>query len=80
MPDITRRAQKDLDQLPPQLQERARELISRLDSEPSLGHKLLGALQGKRSVRLGRSYRIIYRVDESQVTVLTVRPRKDAYR
>lgn len=80
MAKLAARAAKDLKQLPEPLQAKARELIGRLDKEPSLGKKLLGALQGLRTVRLGRTHRIIYRADDSGVTVLTVVPRKDAYR
>lgn len=80
MPELSRRAEKDLDQLPQPLRDRALELISRLDAEPALGKKLLGALQGKRSARLGRSYRIIYEVRDSTLRVLTIVQRKDRYR
>ena len=80
MPRLTRRARKDLDGLPPALSNRARELIRRLDDEPHLGKKLMGPLQGKRSVRLGRSHRIIYKESEGGTVVLTVAARMDAYR
>jgi mRNA-degrading endonuclease RelE of RelBE toxin-antitoxin system len=76
---LSRRAEKDLQQLPGRMQERACELIGRLDREPSLGKKLLGKLQGLRSARLGRSHRIIYRVGDEGVIVLTIADRKDAY-
>jgi len=79
MPRLTRRAEKDLADLPDSMKERARDLIGRLDAEPALGKKLLGKLQGKRSARLGRSHRIIYEVEEQVVTILTIAPRKDAY-
>ena len=80
MPKLTPRAKKQLDNLPAQLGAKARELIRRLDDEPTLGKKLVGRLQGKRSARLGRSHRIIYTVTEGYVIVLTIRPRKDVYR
>jgi mRNA-degrading endonuclease RelE of RelBE toxin-antitoxin system len=78
MAELTRRAQKDLDDLPERLQQKARALIARLDNEPGLGKKLLGPLAGKRSVWLGRTHRIIYATDPTRV--LTIQPRKDAYR
>ena len=78
MAQLTTRAQKDLADLPEVLQDKARVLIRRLDAEPSLGKKLLGKLEGKRSLYLGRTHRIIYTVDP--VVVLTIPPRKDAYR
>ncbi len=76
---LTRRAEKDLDQLPEALQEKARILIQRLETEPALGKKLLGPLAGKRSIWLGRTHRIIYS-DKPQIVVLAVPMRRDAYR
>lgn len=80
MPKLTRRASKDLDQLPSALASKAREVLRRLDDQPSLGKKLKGPLADRRSARLGRSHRIIYTTDEESVVVLTIVPRKDAYR
>lgn len=77
---LSRRAQKDLEGMAPGLSEKAMQIIGRLDNEPALGKKLLGGLQGLRSARLGRSYRIIYLTDEVGVVVVTVRPRKDSYK
>jgi mRNA-degrading endonuclease RelE of RelBE toxin-antitoxin system len=78
MARLTTRAQKDLADLPEVLQDKARTLMRRLDSEPGLGKKLLGKLEGKRSLYLGRTHRIIYTTDP--ITVLAIPPRKDAYR
>ena len=36
--------------------------------------------QSKRSVRLGHSHSIIYMLLEDEVVVLTIAPRRDAYR
>lgn len=80
MPELSRRANKDLAELPPALREKAQEIIDRLDHEPALGKKLLGALQGKRSARLGRSYRIIYSIIDGRPLILTIRPRRDSYK
>lgn len=81
MPNWSRRAEKDLAGLPPALQEKARAIIARLDSEPGLGKKLLGPLAGLRSARLGRAHRIIYEVRQDGLAhVLTISPRRDAYR
>ena len=79
MPKLTRGAAKQLRKLPPQLSAKAHELIRRLD-EPRLGKKVVGPLKGKRSARLGRTHRIIYQEAEDYVVVLTVGPRRDAYR
>ena len=80
MPRLTNRARKDFHKLPPVLTDKAREILKRLDNQPHLGKKLLGPLQGKRSARLGRSHRIIYTIVDGEVIVLTITPRKDAYR
>lgn len=76
---LTKRAEKDLEQLPEALQEKARALINKLETEPALGKKLVGPLAGLRSIRLGRTHRIIYE-DKPQLTVLTIPMRRDAYR
>jgi mRNA-degrading endonuclease RelE of RelBE toxin-antitoxin system len=79
MPRVTKRAQRDLEALPPPLRAKAEAIIARLDQEPALGKKLIGNLRGLRSARLGRSHRIVYTIRD-EVAVLTVVPRKDAYR
>ena len=80
MAKLTKRAQKDLDALPQALASKAREIILRLDKEPSLGKKLMGPLEGMKSVRLGRSHRMIYQLVEGDVVLLTIAARKDRYR
>jgi mRNA-degrading endonuclease RelE of RelBE toxin-antitoxin system len=80
MPTWTRRAEKDVAELPDAMQDKARSLASRLDEEPALGKKLKGKLEGVRSARLGRSHRMLYRIVDDRVVVLTVSPRRDAYR
>ncbi len=80
MARLARHAKKDLDALPAAPATRARAIIERLDSEPHLGRKLAGALQGKRSARLGRSHRMIYTASDGGIVVLTISHRRDAYR
>jgi len=81
MPSLSRRAEKDLANLPPALREKAQAIIARLDREPGLGKKLLGALHCLRSARLGRSHRILYEVRKDGIAhILTVSPRRDVYR
>ncbi|OMC21122.1 type II toxin-antitoxin system RelE/ParE family toxin [Mycobacterium sp. SP-6446] len=75
----TKRAVKDLEGLPAALREKAEALIQGLESEPSIGYKLKGKLEGLRSVRLGRTHRIIYS-SAPAVVILAVRGRKDTYR
>jgi mRNA-degrading endonuclease RelE of RelBE toxin-antitoxin system len=76
---LTKKAEKDLELLTEALQLKARALITRLETEPALGKKLVGPLAGKRSIWLGRTHRIIY-VDKPQITVLAIPMRRDAYR
>ena len=80
MPQLTKRAQKDLDALPRVIADKARQIVLQLDKEPALGKKLMGQLEGKRSVRLGRSHRMIYQLVDGDVVLLTITARKDAYR
>ncbi len=80
MATLSRQAKQDLGGLPDALRKRAEETIARLDSEPALGKKLLGKLQGLRSTKLGRTHRIIYRVVDEGPQVVTIVQRKDAYR
>jgi mRNA-degrading endonuclease RelE of RelBE toxin-antitoxin system len=79
VPELSQRAKRDIDELPETLQLKAHSLLEQLDSQPHLGKKLLGALAGKRSLRLGRTHRIIYR-SEPHVFIIAVTARKDAYR
>jgi Txe/YoeB family toxin of Txe-Axe toxin-antitoxin module len=80
MPTYARRAEKDMADLPLPLRKRAETLAERLDRDPSLGKKLVGKLAGKRSVRLGRTHRMVYTVSEEGVIVLTIGARKDVYK
>lgn len=80
MPKLSKRTTQDLETLPEPLRLRAEAIIARLDAEPALGKKLQGALRDLRSARLGRSHRILYRVLDDGVFVVTVSPRKDAYK
>ena len=80
MPQLTRRARKDLDGLPRLSRTGPANSSGRLDDEPHQPKKPIGPLQGKRSARLGRSHRIIYTETETGIVVLTIAARKDAYR
>lgn len=80
MPRLSKRAKKDLEGLPEALRSRADEFLARIDQEPALGKKLKGSLEGFRSARLGRAHRVIYRVETDGCFVVTIVPRKDAYR
>ena len=79
--DLSRRAEKDLDRLPPRGAARVIAVLRRLaeDPRPSGAGKLV-AVEGFR-VRVGE-YRIVYQVDDTVqvVTVYRIRHRREAYR
>jgi mRNA-degrading endonuclease RelE of RelBE toxin-antitoxin system len=77
---FTKRALKDLEELPPMMRTKARALANRLDSEPGLGWKLKGKLAGTSSINLGRSHRMLFAVEDEAVVIKTIRPRRDVYR
>ena len=70
----------DLAILPRNLKERIRKAIEqRLYVEPTyFGDPLRKSLQGYRKLRVG-DYRIIYRVDKTQVIILKIGHRKEVY-
>lgn len=80
MPKLTRRAEKQLKTLPREVQVKAKEIISRIDSEPILSKKLLGPLKGKYRVCIGRAYRIIYSIESGMIVIHSIGARKDIYR
>lgn len=78
---ITRRAQRELSQLPAEYYEGVRDAIADLTNAPRPPgcHKLAGR-DGWR-IRIG-PYRVIYEIDDanSSVTVLHIGHRRDVYR
>ncbi|MCD6536342.1 MAG: type II toxin-antitoxin system RelE/ParE family toxin [Thaumarchaeota archaeon] len=78
---VTRRFEKDFRKLDREIKRRADSIIRRLEAEPFIGKPLRGELEGKRSLRIG-NYRIIYKIDEKNkaIILLTIRPRKTAYK
>ncbi len=67
--------------MPDALRAKAEAIIARLDAEPGVGKKLLGALKGIRSARLGRSHRVLYEVrHDGKAYILTISQRRDVYR
>lgn len=80
MASLTKRAKKDIDELPEAMQTKVFNVIESIEREPALGWKLKGKLEGLRSINVGRSHRILYVHGPEGVTVKTVRPRRDVYR
>jgi len=83
MVQLTKTADKELKRLQRagvDVAERIKGSIRTLASEPTAGKRLTGNLKGKWSYRAGRSYRIIYVIRGGDVIILTIGPRRDAYR
>ncbi|HDJ66112.1 MAG TPA: type II toxin-antitoxin system RelE/ParE family toxin [Nitrososphaeria archaeon] len=78
---VTRRFERDFRKLDREIKRRVDSIIRRLETNPFLGKPLRGELKGKRSLRMG-DYRLIYVIDEKNriIILLTIRPRKAAYR
>lgn len=74
-------AVKSLRRVPTAERLRLIEAIDRLATEPTAGGVLKGEFRGLRRLRVGR-YRIVYEVDEGELTILVVRigHRSDVYR
>jgi mRNA-degrading endonuclease RelE of RelBE toxin-antitoxin system len=61
---ITRRAEKDIKKLTPQLRRKLREILTEvIMHDPYQGKKLLGDLAGSYSYRLTYKDRIVYSID-----------------
>ena len=77
----TREAVSVIRKLPPKKQRQIKEAVERIAEDPARGKRLTHELKGLFSYRSG-DYRIIYRVNFSEVCilVLTVGHRKDVYR
>ena len=74
-------AVKSLRRVPTAERLRLIEAIDRLATEPTAGGVLKGEFRGLRRLRVGR-YRIVYEVEEGELTILVIRigHRKDVYR
>ena len=74
-------AVKSLRRVPTAERLRLIEAIDRLATEPTAGGVLKGEFRGLRRLRVGK-YRIVYEVDEGELTILVIRigHRKDVYR
>jgi mRNA interferase RelE/StbE len=73
---FARRAAKDINQPSPMLQKKLQAIVNnRLAIEPHSGKRLVGELEGYRSVRLSYKDRIVYRIDDDNQVVYIVRAR-----
>lgn len=71
---------KSLERLPPKLKERVLGVLSSVQEGVELGKPLKARLAGKRSVRVGRSYRIVFEPRAEDIVVQYIGHRRDAYR
>ncbi len=78
--EITRTAQKGIHALPAHALTACRNLIRDLAVGTVTGKKLKGDLRGLRSVRIGRSHRLLYRETPDTIEIIDVGPRGDIYR
>ncbi len=77
---LTRTFQKSFLRLPKNSQPKVEAALRRIHSDPFVGKKLLGDLDGEFSFRVG-IYRIIYYIDrDNNIWVETVRHRKEVYK
>ncbi len=71
---LTKKAQKDLKNLTPKLLIKAKEIIRSFISEtPYKGKPLLGSMKGLYSVRLSYKDRIVYSINDQEITVQILR-------
>ncbi len=77
----TKEAKESIDRLSIKKKRQIKDAVERIAQNPAIGKCLTGDLRGLLSYRSG-DYRIIYRVDHKEITVviLTVGHRKDVYR
>jgi len=77
---LTQTFQKNFIRLPKNIQPKVEAAVRKVYSDPLVGKKLLGNLEGELSLRVG-PYRIIYCVDgKNNIWIETIRHRKDVYR
>ena len=77
--EVTRNFLKDLRKIPRKEQVRIRRALGEIEVNPFLGRKVVGAQLGQYRWRVG-GYRIRYDVEETNIIVLRVLKREDAYR
>ena len=78
---LSKKAEKDLQQLPEKQKLKVIQKLHQLVSNPFIGKKLQGELQNKYSIKVV-PYRIIYIIykKEIQVVIVAIGHRKDVYK
>lgn len=77
---LTRGAEKGIRALPQHVREACKTILRELAAGTERGKKLKGELSHLRSVRLGRSHRLLYVETAEEIQVVAVGPRGDVYR
>lgn len=73
---ITRRAEKDIQRLPPKLKTKLYDILTEvIAKDPFQGKKLIGDLEGSYSYRLTYQDRIVYSIDSKNKIVYVERAR-----
>jgi len=74
---IARSAAKEIERLPPHVKEACKRILRGLADGSERGKALKGELSELRSVRLGRTHRLLYRETPGEIQVVDVGPRGD---
>jgi Txe/YoeB family toxin of toxin-antitoxin system len=73
---FTRQAEKDIAKLSPKLRAKLKDIVrNRLAQEPYSGKPLVGPLKGYYSVRLSYQDRVVYSIQDDELTVIVIRAR-----
>jgi mRNA-degrading endonuclease RelE of RelBE toxin-antitoxin system len=79
-PVFSKTAQKGIADLPEHVKKACATIIRELAEGTARGKQLKGDLSELRSVRLGRTHRLLYRETKQEIQVVDVGPRGDVYR
>lgn len=77
---LTKRAQKGIQALPDHVREACKNILRGLAEGAERGKKLKGDLGEFRSIRLGRTHRLVYIETTEEIRVIDVGPRGDVYK
>ena len=75
---VTDTENKLIRHLPPRLKNKIRKALDEILEDPNAGKYLVEDLEGMRSYKIGR-FRIVYRVEEASIIVISIGPRKSIY-
>lgn len=79
-PVFSKTAQKGIAELPDHVRKACAAIVRDLAAGTARGKQLKGDLSDLRSVRLGRTHRLLYREAADEILVVDVGPRGDIYK